>query len=351
MTSIRIINYALDDSPLRGGTIILRGVVSADTLQFLKTDEYQREILAITPRSKIQQGLRAGEPFPDIELGMRGERFVERNDAIFLQDEVYIIDGLQRVSGALHYLANQTGAPVRLGAVVHFNTTKAWERDRFEILNMERRKVSPNLLLRNTADSSDAIALLLEMCREDTRFALHQRVGWQQLMKRGELITALQLIKTVNLLHRHGVGQRGGRTTMRELAEFFNKVYKEFGTQTVRLNTRAYFDLIDECWGLRAIQYRETAPQVRGNFNFVLALILSDHEDFWQGKKLFVSTDMKKKLSKFKLSDPNISNLASSGYGGQQLLYAMLKDHINSGRRTGHIKLRANADVITPEDE
>lgn len=351
MTSVKIINYALDDSPLRGGTIILRGVITADTLQFLKTDDYQREVLAITPRSKIQQGLRAGEPFPDIELGMRGEGYIERNDAIFLQDDTYIIDGLQRVSGALHYLANQTGAPVRMGAVIHFNTTKEWEKDRFEILNMERRKVSPNLLLRNASDKNDGVALLLEMTKEDTRFALYQRVCWQQLMKRGELMTALQLLKTVNYLHRHTVGLLGGRTTMHEVSDFTLKILNQCGAQTIKMNTLAFFDLIDECWGLRTIQYRETAPQVKGTFNNVLAALLSDHEDFWQGKKLFVTSDMKRKLSKFKLNDPNVANLASSGHGASHLLYAMLKEHINSGRRTGHIQLRSNGLTLVPEFE
>lgn len=338
--SIKIINYALDDSPLRGGTIILRGVVSADTLQFLKSDDYQREVMAITPRSKIQQGLKAGEPFPDIELGMRGERFIERNDAIYLQDDVFIIDGLQRVSGALHYLANQTGAPVRLGAVIHFNTTKDWERSRFEILNMERRKVSPNLLLRNSAEDNNALALLLDMSRNDTRFALYQRVSWQQQMKRGELITALQLLKSVNALHRHTIGLRGNRTSLSTLSDFMTKIYNTCGTQVIKANTRAFYDLIDECWGLRAIQYRETAPQVKGTLNAVLATLLSDHEDFWQEKRLFVSADLRRKLSKFRLSDPNVANLAAGNTGAGHLLYSMLKDHLNSGKRTGHLKQR-----------
>lgn len=46
--SIRVLVGALDDSDLRGGSIILRGVIDKTSLAHLQIDNYQREALPLT---------------------------------------------------------------------------------------------------------------------------------------------------------------------------------------------------------------------------------------------------------------------------------------------------------------
>src|SRR4029434_10944417 len=105
-------------------------------------------------RESIFSALKCGEQLPDVELGMRGQRFREtkKDDEYLLQDPVFGIDGKQRIGSAIEYASLHPQAVVRSGAVIHFDTTEQWERERFHKLNATQRKVSPNVLLRNLRD-------------------------------------------------------------------------------------------------------------------------------------------------------------------------------------------------------
>jgi hypothetical protein len=339
MSSIKILNGALDETTLRGGTIILRGVVDPECLKLLKTDDYQREVMPLPPGHRLMQAIKKGEPFPDIELGVRGENFVERNEAIFIQNDVYIIDGLQRVSAAIRY-HTLTGNHARVGATVHFNTTREWEKERFDVLNTAGVKVSPNILLRNYRDKHDSVALLYDICDDDTRFVLHKRVSWKQNMTRTDLLTAMMLCRTVMALHAH-MGLYGAKNA-NIMAEQMDVMLKKVGAQNFRMNVRGFYELIDECWGVSMIQYKDVAPQLKGTFLVVMARVLSDHEDFWQldDKKLFINADLRKKLSQFPLSDPTVVNLASSGGKAHYILYGMLVDHLDRGKIKNKLRKR-----------
>ena len=74
LKSVKIINGALHESPLRGGTVILRGVIDVGSLKTLRFDDYQREALPLSSLAKLTNALKAGESLPDIEIGMRGDR-------------------------------------------------------------------------------------------------------------------------------------------------------------------------------------------------------------------------------------------------------------------------------------
>jgi hypothetical protein len=108
------------------------------------------------------------------------------------------------------------------------------------------------------------------------------------------------------------------------------------GINVVRENLRVFFGLVDECYGLRSISYRDKAPQLKGTFLFMLARFLSDHENFWQGddeKRLFVNVDHRRKFKQFDLQDPSINNLCGTGGKAADVLYGLIRDHINRGKR------------------
>lgn len=347
---IRIIHCALDETPK--GEIVLRGVVDQNSLVHLKIDDYQREAAPITALSSILGALKGGETLPDIELGMRGENFSEREGTALLKDEVYIIDGLQRVNGAIHFLAQNSAAQVRLGATIHFGTTKEWERERFRILNTLRNKVSPNVILRNRREDSSSVATLYSLSTSDKGFPLNDRVSWNQRMTRGELISALTMLKVVGHLHSHKAPAR--RTSVDELVPALDKAVDVFGVQILRSNTKTFFQLVDECWGIKRIQYREGAIYVKSTFLNVLARLMSDHYDFWREsdeKVLTVEASLRRKISLFPINDPQIVSLATGNGKAADMLYILMRDHINSGKRTKRIRSRRGDAVSMDESE
>jgi hypothetical protein len=346
--SVRIISGALDESPLRGGSIILRGVVDPACLTSLKVDNYQREVLPTTARSSLIKGLKSGQPFPDIELGMRGQRYTTREGVHYLLDDVFIIDGLQRVNATMRFLEMEPAAATRLGCVLHFDTDRTWERERFDVLNISRVRVSPNIILRNSREDYRITDLLYNLTTEATNFPLYNRVQWGQRMKREELITANQLLHTMARLHIHKGPLLGGN--LRSTLQANDRLFELIGVNNLRNNLMAFYRLIDTAWGLTSVQIRELQPQLKGTFNFVLARLLSDHEDFWRNSdsSLFVDADFTRKFSTYPLRDPAYANLASSAGKAANILYSTLKDHINSGRRTGRLTLR---DDVAPANE
>jgi hypothetical protein len=50
-----------------------------------------------------------------------------------------------------------------------------------------------------------------------------------------------------------------------------------------------------------------------------------------------VKADHKKKLSKFAITDPEVSRLCGSGGQARNILFQMLIEHFNSGKRHGRI--------------
>lgn len=335
---VRILAGALDET--EKGEIVLRGVVSPDSLTSLLTDDYQREAAPLTSLSSLLEALKTGETLPDIELGMRGERYTDKEGVIHLRDEVYIIDGLQRVNAAIHYRQENPESNSRIGATIHFGTNVEWERERFRILNTLRSKVSPNIILRNRREGSAAVAMIHSLSTTDS-FVLCGRVTWSQRMMRGELISALSLAKVIGRLHAHKAPTK--RTAIDELVPALDKAVEIFGIQNLRHNTRAFFDLVDECWGIKRIQYREGASYIKAGFLMVLARVLSDHVDFWRQpdeKSFAVEASLRRKIAQFPVHDPQVINLASSGGKSRDMLYMLVRDHINSGKRSKRLRSR-----------
>lgn len=336
---IRILHAGLDDYK---GDIILRGTVDPESLADLLVDDYQREALPISSLGSMMAALREGTVFPDIELGMRGHQVTNREDTFLLKDPVYIVDGQQRVNACIQHLLSNPDAQVRLGATIHFGTNRDWERQRFLVTNTGRLKVSPNVILRNTSESSPAIRILRDLTAKDEKFALKNRVCWNQRMARGEFISALTLAKVAGRLHSHKVA--GTRSTqIKDLVPALDKVVEVFGPNVFRDNIRAFTDLLDDCWGVKRVQFKESAFYMRGTFLLVLGKMLCDHTDFWRDgdKRLFVDSGLRRKIALFPVNDPEVTRLAASGGKAHEVLYMMMFGHVNSGKRTKRLTQRS----------
>jgi hypothetical protein len=339
--SIKMINAALDEE---GSEIILRGVIDPVSLQSLLVDDYQREILPSSRIRELVKGFDRGG-VPDIELGMRGGSFIEREGNFYLQNQVYIIDGLQRRTAAVEFM--RTGKIPRLGATVHFNTSAAWERERFRMLNVSRAKLSANVLLRNERAENPAIEMLFTLCKDST-FALHNRVSWQQNMRRDHLIGGNLLAKSAMALHRRFHANLMS-TDYRTSAEALKKLMAKVGRTVVRENIKRYWECLDACFDVRATAYAVSAPYLRGGFLQTLGSVFSYHRDFWADANLDVPREIQKKLATFPIRDPHISSLCSASGKSRAILYDLIVKHINSGKRSKKI---ARFDAVdTPEGD
>lgn len=346
-TVIRIINAAIDILSLADGeeSIVVRGVIDPTHLKEIKADTYQREVLSASKIEMLKKALRVGR-VPDIDLGMRGDNAQEVEDGIFvLQDDVYVIDGLQRKSAG-EQLVDEGFMP-HIGAVVHLNTNEAWERSRFEALNVGQTGLNTNIILRNLAKSIPAANLMLEITTKQPKFVLNNKVSWGQNMRRGDLITAITFYKTVGRLHSH-LGP--GKSDPRSLARTgMTKIINETGKGNFANNVTCFFWLIDECFGIQNVVYRNMATHLKASFLQALAGVLSDHEDFWDGSRLVIPADLRRKLSSFPVNDPGVKALASSAGMAARTLEDLMAKHINSGKRTKHLKRRATADIELDE--
>jgi hypothetical protein len=59
----------------------------------------------------------------------------------------------------------------------------------------------------------------------------------------------------------------------------------------------------------------------------------------------------KSKLAKFPVTDPQIVNLAGSSGTSREMLYMLMVNHVNSGKRTRHLKPRVIDYIDLGEDE
>lgn len=343
--SVKLIHAALDEG--ENGEILLRGVIDPASLPHLQVAEYQREVQPLSKIRDLAEAFKNYGQVPDIDLGMRGGNFLERDGAYYLQDAVYIIDGLQRRTGA--EMAMKSGFVPKLGATVHFNTTEQWEMNRFRVLNMTRVKLSPNVLLRNLRNQNAFVEMLYNLTLESS-FVLHNKVCWEQRMRREQLITALSLAKAIGALHESfSSGMRS--SSHQSLSDSMLKLMNRIGRSTMKENIKTFWDVIEECWGLKTVHFKEGAIYLRLTFLLVLGELFSRHQDFWKDSKLFVPIDLRKKIATFPITDPNVANLAGTSGPARNLLYTLLVEHVNSGKRSRRLTPKKRRRQETEEIE
>lgn len=326
---VQLTSAALDEAAK--GEIILRGSLVPETLQHLRVDDYQREVLPIRTIRTLMQGFRDGS-IPDIELGMRGSRTRNAGDEYTLLDDVYIIDGLQRRTAALELL--RLGETPRLGAVVHFGTDRAWEQRQFQLLNSGRALVSPSVLLRNIRSEHVSLATLYNLSQAEDS-VLKDRVCWGQRKGRTHFISARSLLRVAGTLH---TGLQSGLISPRPIEQIaaVDRLINDIGPGVFRTNVTAYFNVIDAAFGIRSVVFTERAPQLRTGFLAAAARVLAEHTNFWKGARLSVSADDQKKLSQFPLHDPEVCRLSGASSQALGLLYQLLVEHMNRGRRAAN---------------
>jgi len=354
LTPVKILKPSLDDDKRQA---VLRGIVSPGTLDSLRIDaNYQREGLSSHGRRAIVRAFETRGKLPDIVLGMRGDRFqIDDDGSVILIDPVYIIDGQQRRNTALEYINKFPDEPVRLGATVHFNTDVGWERNLFHDLNLHQTKVSPNIILRNIKEESPLLATIYGLTSSDRDFALYGRVCWSHNMARGELISALSFVRLSLALHAHLAAVL--RTSVKEIPSACNNLTKAVGLPMARANVKEFWGVVDECWGLRSVQYKERITHLRTTFLDALIRTFSGHLDFWEGeggRRLVVPTDLRRKLMKFPINDPEVMRLSGSGGQAREMLRMLMIQHVNSGKRTRRLTPRdgyAFGDEYVDDDE
>ncbi|MCL2869676.1 hypothetical protein FWF48_02610 [Candidatus Saccharibacteria bacterium] len=334
----------------RNGEVVLRGVIHRDSLMNLQVDRsYQREELTETKISKLAEAMRQGETVPDIDASMRGEEWEAVDDhTVILKDPVFVVDGQQRLSAAMD-VASSGNCDPSLGVLLHMGKNRAWEVDRFEILNSTQTRVAPDILLRNSVEKYPGMNVLFNITN-DENFVLYHKVCWNQNMKVGELIRSTALVRAALYLHKQ-VGSYSMHGA-REMALAADKIYEEFGHSIqFRKNIVYFFDLVDECWDIRNITYVREAVHIKALFLTTLAKVLSDHQNFWKQQELFVEVSLRRKLKQFNLMDPTVRGIIKNSQSSQphDELYKMIVDHLNSGRRT--YRLRPVLDEITDFDQ
>lgn len=332
-SSVKLLNGAIDETP--EGEIIFRGVIDHSSLEAVQVAKYQREVLTEKAIEKLMKPVELGH-VPDIIVGMRGERYRENANGIYLQDPVFVIDGLQRMTAAIRLLARDVGIP-HLGIKAHLNTDEAIERKRFTDLNLGQNKLSSNVTLRNMAEEFDVVDALMKLS-QNKGFPLYNQISWAQNMRRGDRLTAVTYIKVAAMLHSHA--GPGRASDVRSAVSGLVKIMDNVGRGALVSNVKMFYEVIDQAWGIQRVAYKGSAPFLKTTFLTEFARLLSDHAVFWDDHRLVVDRMTLKKLDSFPIADPEIIQLASSGGSTGGLLYIKMVDHINSGRKKNRLKSR-----------
>lgn len=343
---IKILKPSLDDV---FDPPVIRGVIDVDSLDSLKIDpSYQRERLSVQSRKEISNAVEIGLKLPDIEIGMRGDHFdMPNNNELFLLDPCYIIDGYQRTETLKEHRERYPSSIIRLGGLIHVNTTREFERDRFQALNLFRQKVSPSVLLRNTKEENDVIATFYGLTMNQQNFPLFHKVCWQQSMTQGHVTTAMSFTQTALSLHSHlGYVMR---TSVKDIPAAALRLKGYTGLPLLRANLTTFWEMMDSCFDVRNVSRRDPNTHLKSTFLQVIARVISDHHDFWvkpDEKRLVIPDHIRRKLHRFPITDPEIVRLSSASGKATETLYYQIVTYINSGKRINRLTNRHGS--ITP---
>jgi hypothetical protein len=338
---IRIVKGSIDDIVIEGNPC-MRGVIATDSLQDLQIDKsYQREFLSATARRYIMDALDKKQRLPELELGMRGQTWAwaDSDQApesdMLLCDPVYIIDGQQRRGSILDFVARFPKADPRQGVVVHFGSTVAWERERFQALNLHQVRVSTGLIVRNLRENCHGIACAYGLTQTDRDFPLYDRVGWGQSMGGKDLLSGTGYVTVILQLHGH-MGAGIAVVSVKQVEAAFDKLVGLIGLAQLRANIQTFFELIEHCWEIKSLTKRG-ATWMKSNFLYALCDVFSDHLDFWGGEtaaKFAVPVELRNRLERFPVTDPEIRNLAASGGQARTVLAYNMINFLDKGRRS-----------------
>ena len=333
--TIKLIKAGLQERD--NGDIAAHGWLDIHSIRRIGVADYQREFLSPAQRTKtkLMTALENGDRLPDIILGMRGQDFDSVKDDIILHNDVYVIDGLQRISHMMMFadLYPERADELIIGAEVRFDTNYEIEDELFRKLNLGAYKIplSTNVVLRNLRKKHNSILTVYGLSENTPSFPLYKKVQWNQRMAKGQLITAIMLFRVALVLHsRFTVG---GSRNDNPLNTGINldKLAKSIGLSNLRANVEEFFKIINELWPYDKLEFRAKATQCKGTFLICLAGILNDYDLFWSDKKLFVGTRMKQRFSNFPVNDPNFQRMCASGTSVWPMVRFTMLSAINKG--------------------
>jgi hypothetical protein len=230
--------------------------------------------------------------------------------------------------------------PPPQGAKILFDTDWDSERDSFNTLGMTATRISANIFLRNERDKHPAIAAIYGLTRNaKLESPLFKRVGWNQRMAIGEIFTALLVVNVAAVLNRPpkvSTSANDGKKGMSAL----DKIAEDVGLQQFKDNVDTFFEVLDDVWGIRAIHYTQLATHIKRNFMIALAHVFATHTEFWHGKRLFVSSDIRGRLKSFPTTDPTVSQLSRSGSSVRPMLVSMIIEHLNKNKSANKLVLK-----------
>ncbi|WP_461325756.1 hypothetical protein [Bradyrhizobium barranii] len=242
------------------------------------------------------------------------------------------------VYAAAMALKERPDLKIRLGAKVFLGTTEDFENELFCTLGTTQVRIAPSVLLRNKKKKSRAADVLVELNNEP-RFALKNRITWDQTRTRHELISGYSFARVAAMLHAH----KGGAlktTKIYDLLGGLDQLVATIGEDLLRDNIIRFFDTVDKCWTIRQLAGgREARPHLKPAFLLTLARLLSHYPEFWDGgdRNFFNFPDSYiKRLRGFKLSD----YVRPASQVPHDLLYEMLRK-----------QMRLNPMFEQPDDE
>jgi hypothetical protein len=284
MSEIRVFKCSLEDDE-ETKDMILRGVLDPATLKFIRLDWYQREQgFSKNHIDEIISGYILGNRVPDITIGMRGSRVKSSGDTYTLLDRCYCIDGGQRLAAASLAVKERPDIKINLGVKLYFNTNEEFENEMFCRLGTTQVRITPSVILRNRKKKSVAASQLLIVSKDD-RFALKDRIAWDQVKTRHELMSGATLARIVGALHAHKGGALKS-TKPYQLLGALDALVIKISDETLIINVIRFFDTIDKVWSIRQLTGArdEPRPHLNPKFLLTIASLMSRYSDFWDGK-------------------------------------------------------------------
>jgi len=320
---VHIYNGALAEDEDR---IVLRGDIDQRSFGFLRAGPYQRNMLQPSVLRRIGNAFLTGEWVAEIVLGMRGQRFQSKGSDFWLYDPVFVIDGLQRTSSGQAVMKRHPDLLIRLGCVLHFNTTLESETAMFNILNSTQTRVAPSVILRNFATESAAVRMLIAL-GNDEAFILRGRITWNQTKATGELLNGFALARIVGALHSHKLRARASRVDdLRRALDIGGDI---IGLHNMRRNLLAFFGVVDDCWPLTHLD-DVGAPQLNLSFLLVLAKLFSAYPEFWNSAErteFDVPAKLQRRLAAFRIVG-EVAKLTASHGQAREILYELLRKQL-----------------------
>jgi hypothetical protein len=155
----------------------------------------------------------------------------------------------------------------------------------------------------------------------------------------------MTLAKTTG--HLHDKFGSAKTSSLNELVPALQKIYLKLGRGVLRENIKTFWEVMDECFKVKQVTFKEVAAFLKQGFLFSFADVISDHQNFWDDAKLVVNKDLRRKIALFPINDPEIGRLASAAGPATDILYELMVKHINSGKRT-HMLVPSRKEINKP---